>query len=450
MNEDKIIAMLSNLDDDLIEKEIDNLMDGVECNMESIKRKAYQKLEKHNKKNKMRKRLPYVAAVCVCFIWINTVYADEISTAVKSFFNKTPVYSTMVDGQAYYLKDSLQLDDKLTIDSLMVSEGRLDMECTSKLDSEALAKMKIIPRDDPKTQYVIGGRDGDSAKSNKYTFIFINDKEKNYQIKPFKAFDLIVAGRTYSITLDAAKSLDGTQKLTASEAMSNKIDLVNVGANSIEKNGKQAVQLIAAFKDKDMKLEAFGQPVSKTVNNIYENRGKDGILSRGTGLKNEDIYAIDKTGARYQLKVPADANAWPITTFETGASRDSQLTIKVPALLADYQKSVDNIKIDIPKDGEIVLNRDVDLFAQKAVVKSIQRLSPTTAKLVFQLNTGTDQNVRVRSFNAYDKNVKKMTSEFDGDTAVMILEFDQNMNTTDLQISWPEFVINGNWTINLK
>jgi len=434
----------------LIEKEIDNLMDGVECDMESIKRKAYQKLEKHNKKNKMRKRLPYVAAVLACFICINTVYADEISTAIKSFFSKTPVYSTMVDGQAYYLKDSLQLDDKLTIDSLMVSEGRLDMECTSKLDIEALAKMKIVPKDDPKTQYVIGGMDGDSDESNEYTFIFMNDKEQNYKIKPFKAFDLIVAGKTYSVTLDAAKSLDGTQKLVASEAMSNKIDLVNVGANSIEKNGKQAVQLIAAFKDKDMKLVSFGQPVSKTVNKTYENRGKDGIASYGTSSRTEDIFATDKTGTMYQLKVPADAKAWPITTFETGASRDNQLTIKVPALLAHYQKSVDSIKIDIPKDGEKILNRDVDLLAQKAVVKSIQRLSPTTAKLVFQLNTGADKNVQVRCFDAYDKNIKKMTSEFNGDTAVMILEFDQNMITTDLHISWPEFVINGNWTINMK
>ncbi len=449
MNEDKIIALLNNLDDDLIEKEIDNLMNGVECDMESIKRKAHQKLEKHNQKNKRRKRLPYVAAVLACFLCINTVYADEISTVVKSFFNKTPVYSTMVDGQAYYLKDRLQLDDNLTIDSLMVSEGRLDMECTSKLDIEVLAGMKIVPNDDPKTQYVIGGMDGDSEESNEYTFIFINGKEQNYKIKPFKAFDLIVAGKTYSVTLDAAKSLDGTQKLAVSEAMSNKIDLVDVGANSIEKNGKQVVQLIAAFKDEDMKLELFGQPVSKTANKTYENR-KDGIVSHGTSCQTKDLYATDKNGTKYQLKVPADAKAWPITTFETDASKDSQLTIKMPALLANYQKTVDNIKIDIPKDGEKILNRDVDLLAQKAVVKSIQRLSPTTAKLVFQLNTGADKNVQVRFFNAYDKNIKKMSSEFNGDTAVMIFDFDQNMITTDLQISWPEFVINGNWTINTK
>lgn len=447
MNEDQIIAMLSNFDDDLVEKEIDNLMNGVECDMESIKRKAHQKLEKHNKKNRMRKRLPYVAAVLACFICVNAVYADEISTAIKSFFNKTPVYSTMLDGQAYYLKDSLQLDDQLTIDSFMVSEGRLDMDFTSTLGIKVLEEMKIVPKDDPKTQYVMGGYSEEG--NNKYTFSFANGKEQNYNIKPFKAFDLIVGVKTYLVTLDTAKSLDGTQKLAASEATSNKIDLVNVGANSIEKNGKQAVQLIAAFKDKDMKLDSFGQPVSKTFNSSCENR-KDGIFSNSTSSKTEDIYATDKNGTKYQLNVPADAKATPITTFETGAPKDNQLTIKVPALLASYQKSVDSMKIDIPKDGEKILDRDVDLFAQKAVLKSVQRLSPTSAKLVFQLNTGADKNVQIRSFQAYSKDIKKMTSEFNGDTAVMNLEFDQNMNTADLQISWPEFVINGNWTINLK
>ncbi len=448
MNEDKIIAMLSNLDDDLIEKEIDNLMNGVECDMESIKRKAHQKLEKHNQKNKRRKRLPYVAAVLACFLCINTVYADEISTVVKSFFNKTPVYSTMVDGQAYYLADSLKLDDQLTIDSFMVSEGRVNMKCTSKLSGKVLTDMKIVPKDDPKTQYAISGysEDGD----NKYTLLFMNAKEQNYNIKPFKAFDLIVGGKTYSVTLDAAKSLDGTQKLASSEANSNNIDLVNVGANSIEKNGKQVVQLIAAFKDKDMKLNAFGQPVYKTVHYTYENLGKEGVISSGTSFKAEDIFATDKNGTKYQLKVPADAKATPVTTFETDASKDSQLTVKVPALLATYQKSVDSIKFDIPKDGEKILNRDVDLFAQKAVVKSVQRISPTSAKLVFQLNTGADKNVQIRSFQADSQDIKKMSSEINGDTAVMTIEFDQNVNTTDLEICWPEFVINGNWTINLK
>ena len=448
MNEDKMIAMLSNLDDDLIEKEIDNLMDGVECDMESINRKAHQKLEKYNRKSKLRKCLPYAAAVCLCFICINMVYADEISQAVKSFFNKTPVYSTMVDGKAYYLSSSLVLDDNLAIDSFVVSEGRLDMQCTSKLGADVLTGMKIVPKDVSDAQYVMGGYSEDG--NNKYFFSFMNGKEKNYNIKPFQAFDLLVGGKTYSVTLDEAKSLDGTQKLTASEATSNQVDLVMVGANSIEKNGKQAVQLIASFKNKDMKLSRFGQPVDTTVKNEVVNLGKDGIEATGTGFRTEDIYATDKSGTKYKLEVPADAKAAPVTTFETGASKDSQLTVNLPALLAAYEKSVGSVRINIPKDGETILNHDVDLVAQKAIVKSIKRLSPTSAELTFQLNTGADKFVSINSFNMFSKDIRKISAEFSGDQASATLEFDKAVDAFDLDISWPKFVVNGNWTINMK
>lgn len=447
MNEDRMIAMLSNLDDDLIEREINHLMEGVEYDMESIKRKAHRKLEKYNKKAKFRKRLPYIAAVCACFICINAVYADEISQAVKSFFNKTPVYSTMVDGTAYYLNGTLVLEDNLVIDSFMVSDGRLEMACTSKLGIDVLKDIKIVPKGVAYTQYVMGGYSEDG--NNKYRFSFVNGKEENYNIKPFKAFDLVVGDKTYMVDLDLAKSLDSTQKLAAGEATASNIDMVTVGANSIEKNGKQGVQLIASFKDKNMKLRAFGQPVNATVQTFLENLGQN-IVIHGTGSQTEAIYGTDKSGAKHKLEVPADANARPITTFETDASKDSQLTINLPALLATYEKSIDSLEISIPKDGEKIINRDIDMFAQKAKVKSIKRLSPKSAELVFQLNTGDEKNVSIRFFYVNGKDIKKISSEFSGDKAIMTLEFDQDIDAVDLDISMPTFVINGNWTINMK
>ena len=446
MNEDKMIAMLSNLDDDLIESEIDNLMDGVECDMESINRKAQQKLEKHNRKAKFRQRLPYVAAVLACFVCINTAYADEISSAIKSFLHKTPVYSTMVDGAAYYLEDSLALDDDLVIDSLIVSEGRLDMEYTSKLSADILENMKIIPKDDPNTEYVMSGY---SENGNKYFFSFANGKEKNYNIKPFKAFDLVVGDKTYSVTLDQAKGLD-PQNLFASEATSNNIDMVTVGANRIEKKGKQAVQLIASFTDEDMKLSAFGKPVNPTVKAIFEDLGEEGMNSSESSSEIADIYATDENGIKHKLQVPADANAYPVTMFEVDAPKDSKLMINVPALLATYEKPVGSFSFSIPKDGKEILDHEVDLFAQKAVVNSVERLSPTSVELVFQLNTGAEKNVSISSFDVYGKDIKKISSEFSGDTAVITVEFDQEVDKAELDVSWPRFVMNGNWTINMK
>lgn len=134
----------------------------------------------------------------------------------------------------------------------------------------------------------------------------------------------------------------------------------------------------------------------------------------------------------------------------TDAAIDKKLTLKLPALIASYQKTVDSLKISIPKEGEEILSRDVDMFAQKAVAKSIKRLSPTSAQLVFQLNTGNEKYVSIRSFSIYSKNILKASSEFSGDTAVMILEFNKDVDEINLDISWPRFVMNGNWTINMK
>lgn len=454
MNEDKMLVTLSNFDDDLIEKEIENLVEGVECDIDSIKRKACQKLINHNiklakenKKMKFKNRLRYVAAICVCFIGVNVVYADEISEVLKSFLNKTPVYSTTVDGDAYYLKESKLLDDSMEINSFIVCEGRLEMEFTSKLGIDVLEDIKIIPQDAPDMQYVMGGYSKDD--NHKYMFSFANGKEKNYNIKPFQAFDLVVGDKTYSVTLDKAKSVNDIQRLAAGQA-TNSIDMVNVGANSIEKDGKQAVQLLASFNNKDMKLSAFGQPVTTTIEATFENLGKEGLVSHETGAGTQDIYATDGSGNKYKLEVPDDANAFPVTTFETEASKDTELTINLPALLATYQKSVDNFKINIPEEGEEIIDRNIDMVAQQAVVKSIKRLSPTSAELVWQLNTGDENHISIKSFQVYSKNIKKISSEFSDNAAVMTLEFDKNVEVADLEISWPEFVMNGNWTINMK
>ena len=449
MNEDKLIGLISNFDDDLIENEIDNLLEGVEINMDAINEKAHQKLDKHNKKAKFRRRLPYVAAVCACFLFINTVYADEISGAVKSFFNKTPVYSTMVDGSAYYLKTAVKLDDNFTVDSAMVSNGKLDMSLTStmELKDADLHAMKLVPKNDPNTTYEMGGYsiDGD----NKYSFSFMNGTENNYNIKPFPAFDLTIAGKTFTVNLDEAKSMDMNKKIYTSDASANLINGVDFGAKTFDENGKVNVQLIAAFKDDNMEISRFGQPIDKTVKMTVENKG-DSILSGSSGGRTEDIYVYDDANNKYKLETPADAKAFPVTTFETNAPKDSNLTLKVPALLADDSKFSKKFALTIPKDGETTLNQEIDLPAQKAVIKSIKRVSPTSAVVEFDLNTGADKNTSIRSFMMYCKDVKKISAEFSGDKAVATLEFNKDISVANIEITFPEFMMNGNWTIKLK
>jgi len=384
----------------------------------------------------------YVAAVLLLFVSINTVYAGNISQAIKGLFGKTPVYSTTVEGKAYYLKNPVTLNKNLTLDSFMASEGRMEMGFETNLGIQFFKHMKVVPKGNTDTPYFVGG----FAEDRKNHYLFSLTNETNH-IKPIKAFDLLVDGKTYTVTLDEAESPGSNGIFTASK--SNTINLVSVGANSTDKNGKRMVQLIASFTNKNIKLTALGEPVDKKVIARYEQR-EGGLINSKTEDNTKAIYATDKSGSKYKLIAPSDAKVQPVTIFETGAATDSPITIKLPALLATYEKSVSVTKVNIPKNGEKNLNQVVDLIAQKTVIKSIKRTSPTSAVLTFQLNTGANKNIAIRSFDMSSGNIKKYSAEFDDDKAVVTLELNKGVDALDLYISWPEFVMNGNWTIDLK
>ncbi|WP_053955446.1 hypothetical protein [Inediibacterium massiliense] len=443
MNEDKLIELLSNLDDDLAEKEIDKLLEGVEIDMNSINKKANEKLKNHNKKNNGRKKIKYVAAACIGLLCITTAYADDISEAIKVFFNKTPVYSTMVDGEAYYLKGSYSLNEDIQLKSLMVSEGKLEMELTSSLSEDELEEINIIPKKDPNTVYGVGGY---SKEGGAYSFSFMNKNEENYNIKPFKDLEIKIAGKSYEVSLEEAKSLNGKDQIYTSN---NNVKGVNVGATKIDENGKLNIQVITAFEDEALKLASLGKPSKTKVVCTTENTG-EGILGSGTSSKTDDIYVVDEKNKEYKLEIPKDSKGRPVTIFETNAPKDQKLTLKLPAMIALYEKTIDSFKLNIPKEGEEALNKELDFNIQKAVIKNIKRTSKTSAKLEIELNTGGDESVDIRSFDFYSPDVKKISSEFKGDQGVITLEFDENMDTTDIEISYPEFVMNGNWLVDMK
>lgn len=445
MKEDQLIELLSNLDDDLVEKEIDQLLEGVEIDMESINKKVNQKLN-NNKKVKGRKRFSYVAAACVCLLCITTAYADDISEAIKAFFNKTPVYSTIVDGDAYYLKEIYSLNDDIQIKSIMVSKGNLEMELTSDVDLSELSDIKIIPKNDPDTVYFPGGYSG-SEDGKEYYFHFMNETEENYNIKPFKELELIIAGNSYDVSLQEAKSFDTNNEIYTSE---NSIKGVNIGAQKIDKNEKLNIQLITAFEDKDLELVRLGKPAETKVVSRTENRGKEGIIGSSTGSKTEDLYVVDETNHEYKLEIPKDAKGRPVTIFETNAPKDQNLTLTLPAVLVSYNKTIDSFELNMPKEGEVVLNKEIDFNIQKAVVKKIKRVSPTSAQVEIQLNTKEDENINIRHFDFYSPDMKKISAEFEGDKGIIDLQFDKNIDATKIEISYPDFVMNGNWMMDIK
>ncbi|MCT4563385.1 MAG: hypothetical protein N4A68_03520 [Maledivibacter sp.] len=451
MNEDKLIELLNNMDDDLIEEEIDKLMNGVEIDMDSIKKKAHQKLNNNNKKGRGKKKLPYVAAACLCLLTITTVYADDISEAIKSFFNKTPVYSTIVDGDAYYLKESHTLNNDIKIESVMVSEGKLEMELTSDLSLSELGDINIIPKNNPDIIYFPGGYSGgDGEEKNEYFLSFMNKTENNYNIKPFKDFQFTIAGNSYDVSLEEAKSLDSKDEIHISNNPVNNVEGVNIGAKVIKENEKLNIQLVSSFKDKNLKLVNFGKPTEETVAATFEDLGENGVVTTSTGNQIDSVYVFDEIDNKYILEIPQDSKGYPVSIFETDAPKDKGLTLKLPSIIASYDGEIDSLSFSIPDEGEATLNKEIDFKIQKAIVKNIKRVSPTSAEIEFELNTNGDENINIRSFNFYSTNIKKISTEFSGNKAIMNLELDEKLDTANIEISYPDFVMNGDWVIDLK
>ncbi|MEC1715372.1 hypothetical protein [Schinkia azotoformans] len=446
MNEKKIFELLNNLDDDLAEKEINKLLEGVEIDMASINKKAHQKLNDSNKKGKRRKMLPYIAVVSIGLLGVTSAYAGDISETIKSFFNKTPIYSTIVDGDAYYLKERYALNDKITIESIMVSEGNLEMEITSDIDLSKLDEINIIPQNDPTTVYYPGGYSGEGKK---FFFSFMNKTENNYNIKPFKDFKLVIGGDSYDASLEKAESLDLNSKIYTSSAGKSNIKGVNIGAKVIDENGKANIQIITSFEDKNLKLTSLGKPMESKVISTFEDLGKDGMIGSSTSSFCEPFYVFDETNAKYKLEIPENSKGRPVTTFETNAPIGKNLSLKVPALVASIEKKIVSIPLSIPNEGEVEVNKGIDFTVQKAVVKNIKRLSATSAQIEFELNTGANKNIDIRSFDLDSPDIKKMSAEFNDSKAIMTLEFNKSIDEITIELSYPEFVMNGNWSINL-
>ncbi|AFS79054.1 hypothetical protein Curi_c20500 [Gottschalkia acidurici 9a] len=446
MKEEKLIELLNSFDDDLIDQEIDKLLEGTEVDMKSIKEKAYKKLN-GNKKIK-KEKLPYIAAACIGILSISTVYASEISEALKSFLNKTPIYSTIVDGDGYYLKESYKLDDKIKLESVMVSDRVLEMELSglneSELDMEAIS---VISKDDTNTVYHPVGY---SIEKGKHFFSFANKTEKNYNIKPFKDFKLIIGEKSYDISLEKANKLNLSGKIYTDNSGKNGMKGVNIGAKLVDKNRKTNLQIVTSLEDKDLKLSRFGRPNESKLISEYENLGSKGINSSAKNAETDKIYVFDENNNKYELKVPEDSKGTPVTIFETDAPKDKNLTLKIPSVIAYYEKEFDSFNINIPKEGEIALNKEIDFKMQKVVAKSIKRTSPTSAEIEFDLNTMENKNINIRTFDFYSGDIKKMYSEFEGNKAIMKIEFDKDIDKAKIKLSWPEFEMNGNWEIEMK
>lgn len=438
MTEKQIQMLMQNLDNDLLDKELDDLMSGLEVDLDSITQKAFNKLNKEGFKLKRKIIYPFVAACLITVIGISNVYAAEISDFFRSFFNQKAIYSTVVDGSGYYLKSPLQLDKESKLENVIFTKDKLEMNLTFHLTEDKPPKISVATATGK--IYKPGGYSYD----NNHLFLsFWNEAEHNYVFSPTKELKLTIGEKSYSIHLAEGVPVVDSGEITPAEKTD--IGWVNVGY----KKTNQGLQILTSFTDKDLKLVGIGEPAQKTVTETFKNG--NGIISTSTPAMTKPLLGYDKDKNVYTFNQAKNAVGRPVTQFESQAPAGKEIELKIPSLIVGYEKDFGNIDVAIPGlNEEKRINREIDLKLQKIILESIKRTSATTAELKFALNTGDTPGVVVRDVSLYSKDVQSGDSTWQGGVCTMRISFDEKLKDAKFNIEWPHFVVNGNWTLKIK
>lgn len=439
MTEKQIHALMQSMDHDLMARELDDLMDGMEIDLDSITKKAYRKLNKERLKMKRKRFYPLVAASLIAVLGISNVYASEISDFVKSFFNKTAIYETVVDGSAYYLASPVQLDEESKLKNVIFTKDTLEMNLTLPLVEDKLPDITVTAAND--AIYKPGGYGygvGDSLLLS-----FWNETEKNYVFSPTKELQLTIGEKSYDIHLTEGGAVVADGEIKPAEQ--NTIDWLNIGYKKTDKG----VQILTSFSDQDLKLISIGEPAEKDASRMFKN--ENGIISIGSSAMTNPLLGYDKDKNVYAYSPDKNAVGRPVTQFVSPAPADREIALKIPSIIVGYEQEFDHFNIEIPGlDEEKSINREIDLKLQKIVLQSIKRTSATTAELTFALNTGDKKEVAVRETDFYSKDVRSGDSLWQDNVCTMKISFDEELKNAEMKVGWPHFVVKGDWTLIVK
>ncbi len=435
MNEKEIKELIQNLDNDLIEKELEDLMEDMDFDMESISQKAYDKLNKETMHVKKKKFVPVVAAALVAVMGLSTVYADEISAFMQSFLNKTVVYDTVVDGDAFYLDEPFQLKDGQVLD-IMFTQDNLIMTLDYTLVDDKLPELSVQTPSGEK--YLATGY----AQTNRGLMLLFSSDYLE-KLKPKSEITLNIADQSYTITLKEGQPVADTGEMTEAQASVTNCDWVHIGCQQTE----QGVKILASFDVEGVKLHAIGQPEIKNAESHFKNEANGSIIGGGTSTMTLPLEAVGKDNKTYRFVKDEKAVGRPVTTFLSDAPDD--VTLYIPSLIVGLEETMDTINLTMPAVGEeTALNKEIDLGLQKMVLQTVKRTSETTAELTFALNTGEKSEVTIREGGIYSSDVINGESKWGDSICVTTLTFDKDLKSAALSISWPTFVINGNWEID--
>ena len=369
--------------------------------------------------------IPIVAAIVCMMVGTTIVYADEISDFLKSFFGKSIVYSTVVDGTAYYLEAPLGLDGGGQIYAVMFTQSDLKL---------------VIDADFSDISVAIG--DGKEYEPDGYSRGPNGEEFGFYGLTPAQDIVVTLDGKQHSIHLSKASAAVDNGDIIPAEP--NSIDWINMGYKRTD-NG---VQIFTSFADEGLNLNMIGSPVKREVKASFDNQT---YSSNTTHSPTQPIVGYDKAGNTYEYVYEENPLAWPATRFESNAPDGQEITLKIPGIIVSYKEIITKFNIDIPAVGEENFpSKEIDLGLQKMVLQSIVRTSATTAELTFTLNTGERKEVFINKVSMESADVHSGELLWKDDTCTMTINFDEGLTQTELMAGWPRFLVSGDWVFILK
>lgn len=445
MDDKKVADLLNSLDDDLINEQIDTMIHDIDIDYSSIRKKAVQKLKgKEVKIMKRKRRIPMAIAACLTILTVSTIFAEEISTFVKSYMDKSIVGSTVVEGDAYTLPETEVLEDGIEVTALYLWRDNLEMECVTKLDLEHLGKIEIRPHNSQQV-YEAGGY---SREGDKYYFRFDNALEQNSKIEPFKEFTLAIGGKEYPITLQGSMIEIQEEAEVCVPKGNIEIEGLHLEALVEEKDGEELLYVIPSLDD-NLVLFALGTPKAREFQDEIHFR-EDGIVSSSTPPELKPISYMNAEGLVKELIALPKLSHHASTVYRMPTDDVIDKVLIDDAIVMDQEVSQTKV-LSIPANGIVEVNEDVDLTHNKLTIQTVERINDDTIQIKLMLNTGEDQGKKIMSLDCFSENVRDIVSAYNEDEVVMNVNLKEaGQETVDLQFSYPILMMHGEWELELN
>jgi hypothetical protein len=278
--------------------------------------------------------------------------------------------------------------------------------------------------------------DGEEVAPDLFGGIFVGVRG----LRPTDRFELILDGQSYPVVLTGADAVtDGGDVI---EAEANPISWVSMGYKKIDgPDNENYIQILTTLDDAELLLQSLVIPESDKVTKSFAGTG--GNSQREPFMP---LVGYDAQGNAYEYQYDPNDLGRPLTKFISDTASGKQITLKVPGIAVAYQKDFENFGIALPAVGEKKdVNREIDLTLQKMALESVERTSATTARLVFKLNTGDDNTVKIWSAGISGESLESGELLWENGACTADLTFAENETEINLRIGWPSFIVNGDW-----